>query len=100
MTNPSQFETTSSTHESSPSHVTVSLNQRLLTLGPASVRVFLRDYDAYSRTIIARSKQLSRTDNEAPTTLESFLSVDIKYCVDAQMLTSAIDLGFIEGIDI
>ena len=87
------------THESPTSHFTVSLNHpRLLTLDPASIRVFLRDYDAYSRTVQARAKQLTSSSEEPTITTEAVKAVDLKYCVDTQLLTSTISLGFIPTI--
>ena len=80
------------THESTSFHVTVTLNHpRLLSFDPSSIRMFLRNYDSYSRTIIARAKRLTAHD----TTSEIVLPAYVKYCVDVQLLKSTIELGFI-----
>ena len=85
-----------STHDTNLSHVTISLNHpRLLALDPESIRIFLRNYDSYSRTITARAKQMSAAD----TTAEVVTPVDLKFCVDAQLLTSTIALGFIPEVE-
>lgn len=93
------YQTPSSTHESSSSQVTVSLNWfRLSSLDPSAIRVFLRNYDSYTQMIVARAKQLTKTSDSNMSSAEAILTVDIKYCVDAQMLSSTIALGFIKDV--
>lgn len=82
---------------STPANVTaaavdISLDHpRLIRTDPASIRSFLRRYDQYSTTVLARAKQLT---NES-LTQEAIRPVELKFCVDAEWIESRIALGFI-----
>ena len=94
----SSSNVTSDVHSDSTSYVATSVSHpKLLTISPAAIRAFLKNYDAYCRTVIARAKQL-QVDGTSSRTTEAVSPVDIKYCVDAQYLTSAIALGLIDGV--
>lgn len=67
---------------------------RLLRTDSESVRVFLRLYDQYVREIASRSKQLTVSGSIST---EPIRPVNIKYCVDPEIIESALALGFIEG---
>ena len=90
-----------STHEASSNHVTVSLNHpHLDSFDPSAIRIFLKNYDAYSRTVIARAKQVCFSQDSAAKSSEVVLPVDLKFCVDGQLLHSALALDFIAGASV
>lgn len=74
-------------------------NPRLTEPDPASIRTFLKQYDLYRQTIIARAKQLQpSSEGSSTTTTEVILPMQLKYCVDAKHFSSCIALGFIDGV--
>lgn len=76
--------------------VNISLDHpRLVNTDPESIRKFLRRYDQYTNTVLARAKQLS-TDASSTVTTESVRPVDLKFCVDVEYLESCMALGFID----
>lgn len=60
----------------------------------ASIPVFLRKYDQYSHELLLRARQIATPEDEDPVR-----PIDIKYCVDGDLLESSIDLGFIPGAE-
>lgn len=73
--------------------VEISLDHpRLIRTDPESIRSFLRRYDQYSTTVLARANQLTK-DN---LTSEAIRPVELKFCVDAEWLESRIALGFLK----
>ncbi len=67
---------------------------KLLKTDAESVRVFLRLYDQYVNEVRSRAQQLGGDKSAA---LEIARPVNLKFCVDAEFLESAISLGFIPG---
>ena len=97
------MEDTSSSHGSGITgnakvkQVTMAVEQPFLArLDSESIRVFLRKYDAYCRELKARASQLVQ---ETAVSLEPIRPVGLVYCVDAEQLESAVDLGMIDGCD-
>lgn len=77
--------------------VTTSVDHPWLTrLDAESIRIFLRGYEDYCKEITARAEQLVATGT---ITAEPIRPVSLKYCIDSEQLQSALDLGFIEGVD-
>ena len=91
-------ETTHITTHESASHVTIPLNHsKLLSFDPSSISIFLRNYDAYVQTVITRAEQVcfGEPSSSSSPTADVILPVDLKYCVDVEILSASIALGFI-----
>lgn len=77
--------------------VSTSVNHpRVVRTDPESVRVFLRQYDQYSKEVIARASQISASGT-VPT--EAVRPVNITFCVDPEYLESAIALDLISDVE-
>lgn len=94
---PNTDDPSSSDQQSSNVILSVS-NPFLKDTDPASIRVFLKQYDQYCRTVIARAKQLKSTEGSSSATTEATLSMQLKCCVDTQHFISCIALGFIDDV--
>lgn len=64
---------------------------RLASVDAKSIRVFLRQYDPYCVNLTARTRQLT---GENTISIEPATPVNIKDCVETELLVSGIDLGF------
>lgn len=94
MTNGRASESSAATTSVKAAEVGISLDHpRLVHTDPESIRTFLRRYDQYSTTVLARAKQIT---SEALST-EAINPVDLKFCVDVEFLESSIALGFISN---
>ena len=65
-------------------------NPKMWKLNAVSIRLFLRKYEAYKTEIQARALQLGSSANTY-----SIQPIHVKYCMDTQMLQSALDLQLI-----
>lgn len=88
------------THEASTStavkatEVGISLDHpRLVHTDPSSIRTFLKRYDQYSISVIARASQLT----SQTLTTEAVTPIALKYCVDVEFLESSLICGYIDG---
>lgn len=70
-------------------------NPRLTSTNASSIRVFLRSYDQYARYITDRAKQLVGKDI---VTSEPITPVQLKICVDPDLIQSIIDLDFLPDV--
>lgn len=68
---------------------------RLTKTDAASVRLFLRAYDKYTREVTERARQLT---GQETITEEATTPVHLKYCVDGEWLESLLDLNLIEDV--
>ncbi len=66
---------------------------KLLRFDANNVRIFLRAYEVYCSEVLARAAQVGSASTTVPTR-----RVNLKFCVDAEYVTSLIYLGFIEGV--
>lgn len=79
-----------------PTTVMTSVNHPRLLEGEAcSIRTFFRLYDQYSTTVLQRAQQLVSSN----VSYEAMQPVNIKFCVDPELLESLIDLNLIEDVD-
>lgn len=94
--NASSSQAAASVSIQSASVISTSVNHpRLLRTDAESIRIFLRLYDQYKDEVSARALQL--TDNGSST--EAVRPVNLKFCVDADWLESAVTLGFINDAE-
>ena len=80
-----------------PGNLNISTNINHPTLrkhDAESIRIFLRKYDQYVTEIVERSAQYGDVDAAG-----TARPVQLKFCVDSEYLASAIDLGFVDGVD-
>ena len=96
---PKNTEVTSSI-DSVSTPLTISVNHpQLHSIDPTAIREFLSNYDSYSRTVIARAKQHQLDNQSKPSTTEITLPVNLKFCVNTQIILSAIELNFIPDVE-
>lgn len=77
--------------------VTTSIDHQILVSSDsASIRTFLSLYGRYSSVVIERANQQAPQSNVR---IEARRPVSIKYCVDVKLIESAVDCGFIGGVD-
>ena len=69
---------------------------RLIQLDAELIRLFLRRNRDYCKAITARAEQLVAAGT---ITAEPVRPLSLKYCVGSEQLQSALDLGFIEGVE-
>lgn len=67
-------------------------HSRLLETDSESIRIFLRKYDQFSNEVQARSRRLASRSASTG----AARPVDLKFCVDVDLLESSILLGFIK----
>ena len=93
MTDHTEPSSTTTQPEIQASNVAVSICNPFLTqTDHASIRLFLKKYDQYCRTVKSRAKQLNvNSEGSSMTTTEVVLQMELKYCFDAQYFTSCID---------
>lgn len=65
-------------------------------LDSESIRIFLRRYDDYCKEVTARAEQLLASST---VTTEPIRPVSLTFCIDSEQIQSALDLGFIEGVE-
>lgn len=76
--------------------VNTSVNHPILaSFSTLAVKVFLKLYDRYAIMMTERARQISADDGS---TIKHHRLVSLKICVDAELLESAIDLGFIDAV--
>ena len=81
--------------KANPSFVTSVEHPRLKEFDPESIRSFLHRYDQYTREVDARARQLLHGE---VTSAEPVRPVNLKFCVDPQLLDSAIALDYIPDV--
>lgn len=80
-----------STTPAAPFKLTIE-HPRLTETDAASIRTFLQKYEQYRYEVTSRTHLISGSDQT-----KTVRPVDIKFCVDMELLESPIDLGLIPG---